>query len=187
MSKVEEILLKRFRDGDMDAFEQLFRSYHPTLLFYARSIVPDNTAAEDIIHDLFLNLWDKRKMLIIHTSVRAYLIKGTRNRCLNYLRNEKIRISGEQLSEEIIESLYTPISEGILGRIFADELREQISKIIEELPEKRKSIFLLSRSGSYSIKDIARKFNISENTVKTQIFRSLQKIRAELGKFLTLL
>ena len=85
----EEIkLIKKISEGDVFAFEHLFRTYHASLFYYAKNLTRNEELSREIVNDVFLKFWDKRTRLTIRTSIRSYLYISVRNRYLNLLRQK---------------------------------------------------------------------------------------------------
>ncbi|MEL7587153.1 MAG: RNA polymerase sigma-70 factor [Prolixibacteraceae bacterium] len=186
---LEKELLKSAFTGNKKAFEILFRKYYGRLCAYAASFVSQNETAEDLVTEVFLNLWEKKETVQINDSVSAYLFRSVRNSCLNYLTREKSRrlmVSVHEVTLHQIKMEYTP-SENPPDRLMDEELRKKISEEIEKLPEQCREIFQLSRMEELSHKEIAKKLGISENTVKVQIYRALIKLRNGLKDYLPVL
>jgi len=186
---LEQELLKSAFTGNKKAFEILFRKYYGRLCAYAVSFVSQNETAEDLVTEVFLNLWEKKETVQINDSVSAYLFRSVRNSCLNYLTREKSRrlmVSEHELTLHQIKMEYA-LSENPPDRLMDEELQKKISEEIEKLPEQCREIFQLSRMEELSHKEIAKKLGISENTVKVQIYRALIKLRNGLKDYLPVL
>lgn len=174
----DHILFEQIKRGDEKAFETLFRAYYPFLCMYATQLLKDPSAAEEIVQELFVRLWEKRKDINIETSVKNYLFRAVKNHCLNHVRHSKIKdeyfriIQSEQniFSEEDFES--------------QTELMQKIDESIASLPEKRREIFRLSRQEGLKYKEIAAKLNVSIKTVETQMGFAIKSLREMLKDFL---
>lgn len=141
----------------------------------------DKMLAEDIVGEMFLNLWNKSDLLTLTFSLKGYLIKSTRNACLQHFRKKKIETSDWD-SETI--SKYIPWGTDYpLDMLFEKELAGVIDKSIKKLPQQCRKIFLMSRDDEMSYTQIANALNISENTVKTQIKTALARIRLALKDY----
>jgi RNA polymerase sigma-70 factor (ECF subfamily) len=141
--------------------------------------------AEDIVKDFFVSFWNNREKLEITTSLSAYLFKSVRNACINYLLRDKQRnrtISIEEINWLEIKMKEPFSGDFLMGNIFAKEIESQIFDAIEKLPEGCCEVFKLSRIEGLSHKQIAEKLNISENTVKVQIYRALKSLKEAISK-----
>jgi RNA polymerase sigma-70 factor (ECF subfamily) len=169
--------------GNKNAFEFLFKSHYANLCGYAVKYVWDLQQAEEIVQDLFYNLWSKRSDLYISSSIESYLFRAVRNACLNYLKHKKIR---DEYASNVIQafSAGTGLDENPVETL---ELKKKIDESIDSLPPERKRIFLLSRSEGLKYKEIADKLGISVKTVEAQMGKALKFLREELKEFMVIL
>jgi RNA polymerase sigma-70 factor, ECF subfamily len=187
MHQLEESILIQIRNGDEKAFETLFRSYFNQLLQYAREILKDHCAAEEIAEEIFLHLWENREKITIESSIRAYLFRSAYNKCINHLRHQKVQdryklfflhhVTSEAYSSEY--SFDYPLS-GLINK----EIENLVEKSIQKLPQQCREIFRLSRIEEMRNQKIAEQLGLSVSTVKTQISRALIKIRKDLQEVL---
>lgn len=181
MTELEKSIVNKFKTGDKKAFEYIFKLYYNQLCLFAQSIVLVKESAEDLVKDFFVSIWENHKKINIKTSLKGYLYQGIKNRCLNFVRDNKQNPETSN-DDEQIELLYKPVDSFILEKIYSEELKDLLIKTINEFPEQRKTIFKLSRYDNLSHAEIAKKLNISPNTVKVQIYRALMQIRASFEK-----
>jgi RNA polymerase sigma-70 factor, ECF subfamily len=175
----EHILFKKIRAGDEKAFEALFRHYYPHLCLYATRILKNPSVAEEIVQELFVRLWEKRKETEIETSVKNYLFRAAKNNCLNHIKHNQIK--NEYSQKVLAESNPEDTSEDIETQ---SELFQKIEESIAALPEKRQEIFRLSRQEGLKYREIAEKMNISIKTVETQMGLAIKTLREKLRDFL---
>jgi RNA polymerase sigma-70 factor (ECF subfamily) len=184
----ESDLIKRLKQGDEQAFEWLFKQHFRELCLYAEHFVKDEIAAEEIVEDFFCTFWDNCKTIVITSALKGYLFRSVHNRCLNYIRHRKIEsryLENQKYYFTDAEILDVGYNNNSLTELFTAELEEKITRAIDKLPEQCRKTFQLNRFENMSYQDIAEKLNISVNTVKTQMTRALQKIRVDLGDYLT--
>ena len=185
---VESELLELIRNGDFKAFEVLFRLYYPRPCAYAHFYLPEESDAEDIVQDLFVSLWCRRRDLQIRTSLSAYLQRAVRNRCLNFIRRYKSRrlLRGDETRSEFFSDVCSVESDSLLPSdpLEMCEIENRISLIVQGLPEKCRRVFELSRFEGLDYLQIALKLGISPNTVKVHIFKALTRLREGLSEFL---
>jgi RNA polymerase sigma-70 factor (ECF subfamily) len=177
----EHILFEKIKKGDEKAFEKLFRHYYPHLCLYATQILKNASAAEEIVQELFVRLWEKRKETEVETSLKNYLLRAVKNQCLNYIKHSQIKneYSRKILAEnEPVSTEYDFESQ--------TELFRKIEESISELPEKRQEIFRLSRQEGLKYREIATKLNISPKTVETQMGLAIKTLREKLRDFLVI-
>jgi len=184
-SKYEKELIKRLNSNDEGAFEILFKAYYSKLCIYAISYVKLHDLAEDIVQETYTKIWNIRNSLEIKSSFKSYIFKSVHNNCINFInQNNLIKRKKEIATEEILyqnELMQLGNKEEIIDQLIAKELEIEINKAINNLPKHCNEIFQLSRdSNSYT--QIAKKLNISVNTVKTQIKRALKRLRDVVDK-----
>jgi RNA polymerase sigma-70 factor (ECF subfamily) len=177
----EQILFEKIKTGDEKAFEALFRHYYPHLCLYATRILKNDSAAEEIVQDLFVRLWEKRKKTEIETSVKHYLFRAVKNQCLNYIKHNKIKKDYSQ--KFLAETESAALNDNFETHT---ELFQKMEESIAELPEKRQEIFRLNRQEGLKYREIAEKLNISIKTVETQMGLAMKTLREKLRDFLVI-
>ena len=169
----EEELLRKITLGCKRSFEILFKKYHGPLYNYAFRVFRDEAIADEVVHRVFIKIWDLRETLSNIKSFRNYIYCVNRNLVAQELniisRNRKL---AEQVANRIVTSINVVEEE-----VIYNNLEEIANEAIERLPRKRKEIFKLSRQNGFSHKEIAHKLNISENTVKVSVSKSLKQIK----------
>jgi len=175
----DQYQLRKIRKGDVGSFERIFHRFHPGLTRYAESLVHKSEIAEEVVQDVFYNLWKNRESLRITSSWQRYLYRSVYNNSMMYLR--KIRREhpmAEQLSYHLeIES------EDPSGILQQEELTERISKTLEALPDRTRVIFQLNRLEGLKYKEIAESLSISVKTVEVHMGKALKALRTSLQKY----
>ncbi len=173
----------QIKQGNESVFEKIFRQYYARLCGYAMKFISDKEQAEEIVQELFYNLWEKREKVDIVQSMEAYLFRSVRNASLNYLKHQKIR---DQYAKKHNDS--QPFRGASVHETLEFlELQERIDEAIELLPPERKKIFKLSRMEGYKYKEIAVRLNISVKTVEVQMSKALEFLRSHLSDYLVIL
>ncbi len=176
-------IIELIKQGDIAAFNILFKSVYLQLYIHCRKFIPDPEDAKDILQNVFLRFWEKRENIDIHTSLNAYLYKAIQNECLNYLRSTgTIDIPRYEISELEKQGPVEDHDPYSILRIF--EIERITENAIEELPDQCKSIFKLSRINGLKNQEIADKLDISARTVETQIYRALKILKSRLKDYL---
>ena len=165
---------------DKGAFEELFRSFFPSQVLFAQKYVPDQDTAKEIVHNVFLNLWEKRQQVDAGSPMKSYLFTSVHNRCLNYIRDQK-KFDRDETRFQRLDS--TEFSDGV-DRLEEQELEQRIYDALQALPEKCKEVFMLNRFEGLKYAEIAEKLNISVKTVETQMSRALKILREKLADYL---
>lgn len=169
-------LIALLKEDEDRAIEHLFRQHYAYLCKAAYKILPDANLVEDMVQEVFMELWRKRNQVNIKTSIKAYLRRAAVNKTLNYIRDQKIILEDNEKLPTLKSK--TP---SINQKIEAAELQVLIDKAIDGLPEKCRLIFVLSRFEDMSYKEIAQQLDISVKTVENQISKALKHLRKVLG------
>ena len=174
----EKELFYQLKHGSKIAFETIFNQYYASLCLFASRMLNDDEKAEEIVQDLFVNLWSKRANIQVDSSLKHYLFRSVKNLCLNQLQHLKIREKYAQKAKENLELRYQENDYFIeVG------LSRKIEESIESLPEKRKQIFKLSREEGLKYKEIAEQLNLSIKTVEAQMGLALKQLREKLKDY----
>lgn len=163
-------------------FSQLYFLYYMKLLRFSQTYVESEEEAKNIVQDVFLYLWEHFGVLGEVHNVEAFLVTMTKNRCLNFLKHRLFVDSRKQSLQENEESqmrLYA-LQQFDENLSFPESMEEQLKQALEELPERCREVFCMSRLDGLKHKEIAGRLNISVNTVENQIAIALKKIRARL-------
>lgn len=181
MNSLEKEIIDKIREGDRKAFDFLFVSYYPELCTYARDLVRLSEIAEEVVQDVFFKIWNRRSVLSIQTSLKAYLYRMVHNHCLNYIRDHSTQKTIKTFSLEDLQTRLAIIDLESSDSAFDDLLSEQIeadlNTAINALPEQCRKIFYLCRFQGFSYPDIASELDISVSTVKTQMLRAMDKLK----------
>lgn len=182
-SYTDSELAALLKQGDQLAYTELFERYKGILYGHAYRLLEDHDEAEDIIQDVFLTLWQKRADLNISVSFSSYLYITVRNRIFKLFARKKIAARYTESLQKFIDKDHNQTDEKLLER----ELAGIIEREVEALPEKMREVFLLSREGTRSYKEIGQQLDISEKTVRNQVYNALQLLKVKINSFLTLL
>lgn len=176
LTDFNQIQLLALKKGSHKAFKAIYDLYYYQLHKYALTFVKDVEFAEEMVHEAFLMIWDKREMLNIEFNIKAYLYKSIHNQALNYLRHNKI--VQKYFSETINSDRNTNTS--FLPEPF---MKKAISGAIDNLPVRLKQIFILSRIEGLKHKEISAKLGISEKTVEVHIRNARITLRKKLKSY----
>ena len=171
--EIVELSLSVAERDDQTAFRKLFTHFYPGLFSFALAYVKDRQEAEEIAEDVFVRLWENRKMLPAIRNLTYYLYVATKNASLNSLRKKKrsLELSMEEVGEDIAGLERTPEM-----TLISEEILQKIEAVIKELPPKSQLIFRLIKEEGLKYKEVAELLNISVKTVETQMSLSLSKI-----------
>lgn len=159
--------------------ELIFRRHYSQVCRAVYRIIPQAETAEDIAQEVFLELWKRRDHLKISTSLTAYLRRAAVNRALNYLRDQKIKWSDDAELPALSDG-----SPDTSEKLEIAELQRMVDQYIDQLPEKCRLVFVLSRFESLSHAEIAAQLDISQKTVENQMTKALRFLRNALGPYI---
>jgi RNA polymerase sigma-70 factor, ECF subfamily len=167
---------------DRKAFELLFQEHYGALGRFAAGYINDRESAEEIVQDVFVNLWQKRDSIDSNKPVKSYLYTSVKNRCLNYIRDNK-KFRSQYL--DIEAELEIPVKE---RDYFSEAYTEQkVKQALEKLPEKCREVFELNRFEGLKYQQLADKLGISVKTVEAQMSKALKILREELKDLILLI
>mgnify|MGYP001048017944 FL=1 len=150
-------------------FEAYFRRLYLPLGMYALRIVDDADVAEDMVQEAFMNTWERLEGGLEISNFKAFMYRSVRNECLSYLSSLKEKVGEEFIPEAGEEEIDTSFRDA------------RIWKAIDELPEKCRDIFLMSKRDGYSNEEIADELGISIKTVKNQMTKAFSRLHEALG------
>lgn len=168
--------------GEKSAFEYVFRSYYSSLCSYACSVIKDIDEAEEVVQNMFFNIWNKRESLQVNISIRSYLYRAVHNDCLNRIKHAKVR----NLYAQDYKSSMGGGSTDSAGLLNAKELNRRIHEAIDGLPEQCGVVFRLSRFENLKYGEIAEQLQISVKTVENHMGKALRILREQLKEYLPL-
>jgi len=170
-------------DGEKD-FKQVFDSFYPRLLRFAKGYVCNRFDAENIVQDVFLRLWEKRTLLPKDINLQAYLLTMIKNQCMDFLKHQQVverhSVNWDSALQQEAAFNYYAISRFNPEQPDVESLERLVEKAINELPEQCRKAFELSRYEELKYKEIADKMGISVKTVETHISHALKKLRVTL-------
>jgi RNA polymerase sigma-70 factor (ECF subfamily) len=169
-------LVRRLKDGDPSAFDLLFIRYSSKLFYFVNKYLNSREESEEIVQDVFLNLWRHKKEIRSEEAFKSYLYKIALNNIRNYFVKKQVREKHKQL----IAHEYLTVSGD--DEPDYEAVMKQVDRLIERLPEKRREIFLLSRKEGLDPAEIAQYLGISESTVKNQLSSAMAFLKDEAKK-----
>ncbi len=178
----EQYLIQGLTDRNKIVFDFVFHYYYSGLCAFCEHLTKNHDTAEDIVQELFINLWVKHHQIRINTSLKSYLFTSVKNRSLDFLKKEQMKvrkitkIAEESEPDENLSSLW-----------FAEaELRVIVERSLQKLPPRCREVFELSRMKGMKNQDIAEKLHLSKRTVELQVSNALKLLRTEMAAFLPL-
>ncbi len=183
VSRTDAELISGIREGSEHAFEELFRGYYPRLSRYALSLLKDLDEAEEVVQNVFLNIWEKKESLEITLSLKSYLYRAVHNFCLNRIKHLQVRDAHKDYTVYVFSEGADSLNEVLHGH----ELEIQIENAVKKLPEQCQLVFRMSRFEELKYQEIADRLHISVKTVENQIGKALKILRNELADYLPLM
>ncbi|WP_143961249.1 sigma-70 family RNA polymerase sigma factor [Litoribacter populi] len=155
-------------------FNLLFEEHWEMLYKAAYSRIPDQVVVEDLVQEIFIDIWHRRNEIHIKSTLKAYLLTAVKYRVFKYLDQNK-----KMFFEDVYEMELEGHREGALFSL--EELYDQLEVALEKLPEKSRLIFKLNKLEGYSTSEIADKLDLAPQTVQNQLSKSLKLVRGELS------
>ncbi|PVW12616.1 RNA polymerase sigma-70 factor [Marixanthomonas spongiae] len=168
-------LLERIAVNDTKAFEEIYQRHATKMLVYATNILNNQMVCEDLVQNVFIDLWKKRNTKKI-TNLEAYLFRAVKFQVFNYFRNNKLR------DTDLTRLNIVDLSINASKKMEFEELEATIQTLVQKLPPRCQEIFVLSRFEHKSNKEIASELEISEQAVKNQVSKALIFLRENLQK-----
>jgi len=175
ISNTEDII-RRLKKDDKSAVDELFSYYYPRLYHFSKSILKIETDIDDILQEVFVKIWLNRQKISNAVTFNAYIFTITKNEVLNLIRSKlKDHTFKEELYLRSVAEEYQT-----QNHLEYNEIKIAIDRLVEDLPEKRKQVFILSRTEGLSNKEIALQLNISEKTIEDHITHAIKHIKSSL-------
>jgi RNA polymerase sigma-70 factor (ECF subfamily) len=172
----ESVLVKSVSKGDLTAFSSLYKIYSNRLYRFALGYLKSEEEAEELIQEVFTIIWEKRKELKEELSFRSFLFTIAFNIIKKHFRTRA------QLARYLGQAPVSDTDNNTTELTNYNSLKQYIDELVEQLPLKRKEIFIRSRYKGMSIMEIAREMNISHKTVENQITEALRFLRTHLNE-----
>jgi RNA polymerase sigma-70 factor (ECF subfamily) len=168
----EKALLAEIAAGDERAFRKLFDLYKERFYAVALKMTRSDEVAEDIVQDVFMNIWSKRESLVDVENPSSYFFTAVYRRVYHHYRKVALEKKLLQVAPPVMESVNTTEE-----MVLAHESKNLVSEAVEKLPHKQQLVFKLSKQEGLSREDVARQLHISPNTVKNQLADAIKFIR----------
>lgn len=179
----DEDLLVSLGQGNEEAFTVIYERYHKLLYVLAYKYLKSSFAAEDAVQQVFLKLWESRKLLMVNVNLRNYLYTMLKNHVLNEIRNNSSAI---EKNYEMVQSS-PEYEDELLAKIEEKDMMAHFYQAIDHLPEQKKQVCLYKLKGNLSNQEIAEQMNISIPTVKTHYAQAIKMLRSHFEKLFLIL
>jgi RNA polymerase sigma factor (sigma-70 family) len=174
-------LLELLARDNRDAFDALYDRYWELLYHAAFRRLKDKEQCKDLIQDVFIDLWCRRGQVVIN-NIKAYLLTAVRFQVYKLVAKEKAGPAFYELYETIASAEF-----GAEGTLMEKELLEHVKAWIDELPEKKRTMFLLHTQHDKSTKEIANELSLSQKTVQNQLGSIISRLRLHIAGFFMML
>ena len=164
----------------MEDFEIVFRKYYQRLFQYAMKYIGNEDDAHNTVQDIFTAVYEKHLFVKPESFLKPYLFTAVRNRCINYLKHQKIVTLHQSQAARSLKELELDYYGSAEKSLIETETFREIHAAIDELSEEQREAIILSRFEGLKNKEIAEKLNISVRTVETRIYRALAELRKRL-------
>ncbi len=175
----DEDLMQEIKADNMFAFDALYGKYCKRVYKFGYSIIKSREEAENLMQDVFLNLWETRSRVKKDSSVKSYIFTITYNSAISIIRKK----ARESEFIEYLKSVQT-INEESVDVVFEyNELKSKLDEIVNTLPKRQKEVYLLHRDEAMKYNEIAERLHISVNTIENHMSRALKTVREKMGYY----
>lgn len=183
-SYTDEELLQSLKNSDEAAFTEIYHRYWKLMFAVAANKLNDLGIAEDLVQDVFTDIWNRRDSLAVNGSLRAYLAVAVKYKVID----ARIRRNRKSAHEANAVSGLSVADHSLEQTVHFDELKSRLAKLVAGLPEKARLIYRLSKEEGYAHREIAEQLHISEKNVEYHLYRAIKVLRTRLGQiFLSVL
>jgi RNA polymerase sigma-70 factor (ECF subfamily) len=179
MENNHDHLIRGLRAGNRQVFEEIFNTWYDPLVRYCMQRLFNQEDAEEIVQDIFIKLWVRRKELNYSPSIKSYLYRTALNRIINFKEHQQVR--NAHRTHVLAASNY--ISDDS-SSINAKEIQWLAAEAVNSMPKKRKMVYELSRRDGLNYAEIAEKMGVSVKTVEAHLTAALVQLRTHLKDYL---
>jgi len=178
----EKLLLDNIKKNDKASFSIIFTQYYKDLVTFSFGIVRNINTAEEIVQDVFINLWENRASLQIERSLKSYLLKSVQNYSLNWLQHVKVqsRFATYAKDHHLLSGNETE------NYVLHSELEQNLQQALDKIPPEYAQAFRMNRFENLSYPEIGQKLGVSTRTIEVRISKALSLLREALKDFLLL-
>lgn len=168
-------LLKLLKKGNIRAFDAIYEKYSKRLYVFVFRYIKQKTDAEEIVQEVFLKIWESREKIDLYSSFDSFLFTIAYNNTISLLRK---RVNEKKYLEHLKHKQQVNDNEGIIAEMHFKEIEKRVKSLLEQLTPRQKEIFYLSREEGLTHEEIAKKLNISANTVKNHLVATLAFLKS---------
>jgi RNA polymerase sigma-70 factor (family 1) len=175
----DEELMQEIKADNMFAFDVLYKKYSKKLYKFGYSILKSKEETENLIQDVYLNLWENRHKVEKDSSVKSYVFTITYNSAISVIRKK----AKESQFVDYLKSLQQINIEPVNVELEYNELTKKLDEIVKALPQRQKEVYLMHKVDGLKYSEIAERLHISVNTIENHMSRALKTIRKKLGNY----
>jgi RNA polymerase sigma-70 factor (ECF subfamily) len=161
------------QSNEKEVFRKLFSLYGPKIYCFALAYLKNKTDAEELVQDVFLKIWTRREQLDTSRNVKAYIYKIAVNCIYDLIKKKNL----EHAFADFSGQNFQPGVESLWNEVVWNDMHSRFNNLVDQMPEKRKVIFLMSREEGLTNQQIASRLSISKRTVENQIYRATQYLK----------
>lgn len=176
IENIDRQIIRRLKDGDMQAFQKIFEAYSDKLYHFTYSYLKESFEAEEIVQEVFLRIWEIREDIDEDRSFRSFIYRMTVNKVFNFMKHQVVR---QKYEKYLLNFDHSPI-ESPEAHLQFSELDTKIRSLLHKIPEQQRNIFKLSRIDGLSNSEIAKKLGLSIRTVENQVYRATKFLKENL-------
>ena len=176
-------LISRIKEGDESAFRIVFDLYSSKLYAFSYRFLKEKEPCQEVVQEVFLNLWINRAKLDTQYPIAPYLYTITRRLTLNVLRH----VATSQSAMDKMWLNVKKVSNETEEEVFLEDLSRFTEQVLSKMPKQQQLIFRMSRHQELSYDEIAEELDISRNTVKNHLVAALKTLRTQLNKAFSIL
>ena len=169
-------LVRKLKRGDISSFDTLYKHYYKKVYLFARGILKSHEDAENLVQEVFVKIWEKRKELDANLSFESFIFTISYNTSISLIRK---KLSEKSFQEEWFRRIQTEMQ--VVNEADYNDLNDRAKKLIEQLPPRRRQVYVMSREEGLTYLEISKRLGISANTVENHIAASLRFLRQHLG------
>lgn len=177
--RINETLVTRFTNGDMKAFDDIYVAFNHKLQKFVFSLVKTEIDTEDLVHEVFVKVWENKEKLRNSASFDSYLFTIAYHTSLSFLRN---KVKNAKYIE-FVKSVRAGVDESDFAEnLDREEISEKLNFLIEGMPPRQREVFKMKYFKNCSYKEIADNLKISVNTVENHMIKARRYLKGNLGK-----
>ena len=179
-------LLYELKKGNREAFNGVFRYYYPRIMAYTASIsMVEQKAAEDIVQDVFLYVWENREKLYVSDGFHSYLFQSAYTRCLDYFKkNLSIEKYHSHTYEKYLEDYQNLLKgdDSVIEELSVKDFYRHLYELLEHLPAQRREVFILTYIKGLTAKEVAEQTRMPQRTVESHLYLALRFLKGHMSR-----